>query len=85
LIIRYSEHAAIRLTQRSCDFCLDIEEAKIRVYETIYERRTSKVKSSKHNKVFYKYYHDHLSFFVIARKKKYFWIVKSVIIKEGRE
>ena len=85
LIIRYEKHATKRLLKRSCYFDIDEEEAFIRTEETLFEGRLSKTKHSKHNKVYYKYYQDNLSFFVVVQRRGMFWIIKTVIIRRGRE
>jgi len=85
LRIDYDSHALKRLIKRSCYFGIDQEEAFIRVRETLAESRRSKTKYSKCNHVYYKYYYDNISFFVVVHKKNACWIIKTVIMKRGRE
>jgi hypothetical protein len=85
LNIDFDSHALKRLIKRSCYLGIDQEEAFIRVRETLAERHRSKTKYSKHNDVYYKYYHDNISFFVIVHKQYMCWIIKTVIMKRGRE
>jgi hypothetical protein len=85
LEIDLEEHAFVRLTDRSCQFGLDIYEALERVTQTISESKLSKSKYSRCHLIYYKYFHDNLSFFVVCRKCKKGFVVKTVIITEGRE
>ena len=85
MIIDYDSHALNRLIKRSCYLGIDQEEAFIRVRETLAESRRSKTKHSKRNHVYYKYYYDNISFFVVVHKHNICWIIKTVIIKRGRE
>jgi hypothetical protein len=85
LNIEYEEHAFIRLTNRSCQFGLDLYETLERIEETIAEGRLSRSKRSKKNVVYYKYFHDNLSFFVFCRKCFGGFVIKTIIISEGRE
>lgn len=85
MIIRYEKHAEKMLIIRSCELGIDAFEAYLRARETICYGRASATKSSRRNKVYYKYYHDNISFFVICKKSDEFCIIKTVIIKRGRE
>jgi hypothetical protein len=85
LIIDFDSHALKRLIKRSCYFGINQEEAFIRVSETLAESRQSKTKHSKRNHVYYKYYHDNISFFVIVHKQSSCWTIRTVIMKRGRE
>ena len=85
LIIRYDKHAIIRVYQRSCHFGIDAGELFRRVNETVIHSKISISKTSNQNKVYYRYYYDNLSVFVFCKRHKQFCIIKTVIIKEGRE
>jgi len=85
LIIRYEKHAERMLMKRSCKCGIHYFESSLRVKETVLYGRLSSTKQSRKNIVYYKYFNDNLSFFVICRGFKDFLIIKTVIIKRGRE
>ena len=83
--IDLEEHAFVRLTHRCCQFGLNIYESLERIKETITEGKLSRSKYSRHHAVYYKYFNDNHSFFVVCRKCQRGFVVKTVIITEGRE
>lgn len=85
LIIDYKRHASKRLIMRSCDLGLNFDDALKRVKETIYKGRLSRTKRSKQNVIYYKYFADNISFFVICKKFTNRVVVKTVILRKGRE
>jgi hypothetical protein len=85
LIIDLEEHAFVRLSDRSCQFGLNTYESLERIKETIIEGKLSSSKYSRRYLVYYKYFNDNLSFFVVCRKCRRGFVVKTVIITEGRE
>ncbi len=85
--IFFDDHSIRRLVQRSSKFSLDVFDARKRACEAILCGNISKTKKSRRRTVFYRYYHDNLSFFVfcIENKRRGSYEVKSIIIQEGRE
>ncbi len=85
--IIFSNHASERLVQRSSKLGLNIFESEKRTKQTIKEKKLSKSKQSKNNKIYYKYFKDNSAFFVIVfeNKKLKTILVKTIIIKKGRE
>ena len=83
--IEYDKHALTRLYKRSYEIGLDLEEAFKRLEETVQRGILSCSKYSKQNLVYYKYFHDNISFFVICDKIPKGLIVQTIIMKRGRE
>ena len=83
----FDSHASKRMLQRGLEFNLDICDTEQRICETVLCDNLSRTKKSRKRIVFYKYFHDNLSFFVfcINNKRKDSYEVKSVIIQKGRE
>jgi len=75
------------MLQRGLEFNLGICDMKQRIYDTVLCGNASKTKKSRKRIIFYKYFHDNLSFFVfcIENKKRESYEVKSIIIQKGRE
>jgi hypothetical protein len=85
LRIDYERHASNRLINRCSRFGLNADEASLRVEETLLYGRLSRKKYSKRNLVYYKYFYDNISFFVVCRTCADGFIVKTVILSKGRE
>ena len=85
MIIVYGSHASGRLAERADQLEISIDDALNRVKETLCHGSLSRSKRSRRNLVYCKYFNDNISFFVVCRKHDEKCLVKTVIIKEGRE
>ncbi|MBN2459950.1 hypothetical protein JXB28_06720 [Candidatus Woesearchaeota archaeon] len=83
--IIYDSHASGRLAERADQLGISIDDALGRVKETLLLGNVSKSKRSRRNLVYCKYFHDNTSFFVVCKRRGRRILIKTVIIKEGRE
>ncbi len=89
-IIDIEAHALFRMLERGSGFNLDYYETKNRAFKTVRLGRLAKIKHlSKKNKIYYNYFKDNLSFYVICQEKEFEkytkCLIRTVIIEEGRE
>ena len=89
-IIDIDTHAFFRMLERGTEYNLDYYETKERAFQTVRRGEQAKRKHlSKQGVSYYYYFHDNLSFYVIAKQKEFpeytNIIIKMVIIETGRE
>ena len=88
-LIDIEEHAFYRIVERGLQYNLTFEETEERILRTVSYGRLSKRKHlSKINKIYYHYFSDGLTFYVICKEQAtsglIIYKIKTVIIEYGR-
>jgi len=89
-IIDIETHAFFRMLEKGAKYNLNYYETKERTFKTVKNKKLAKRKHlSKHNKTYYQYFKDNLSFYVVCKEKEFKdytkILIKTIIIEKGRQ